>query len=151
MYRESMEADLKSLQIDRGKKRSGGSSGESSKWPSRWIIGGILILVALGIARFAYIRMNAPIEVSAIRVQATGAAGASQGVVLNATGYIIAHHKIEVPAKVVGRVQWIGVEQGDVVHEGQVIVRLEDDEYRAQVQQAKGDRKSTRLNSSHVA
>jgi HlyD family secretion protein len=130
-----MEADLKSLQIDRSKKRSG----EPSGWATRWIVIGITLLVALGIARFAYTKVNAPIEVSVVRVQATGRAAAAQGVVLNATGYIIAHHKIEVAAKVVGRVQWIGVEQGDLVHEGQVIVRLEDDEYRAQVQQAKGN------------
>ena len=133
-----MEADLKSLQIDRSKKRSG----EPSRWATRWIVIGVGILLALGIARFAYTKMNAPLEVSVTRVRTTGGAAAAQGVVLNATGYIIAHHKIEVAAKVVGRVQWIGVEQGDLVHEGQVIVRLEDDEYRAQVQQAKGNLES---------
>src|SRR5258707_737600 len=35
--------------------------------------------------------------------------------------------------------QWIGVERGDRVREGQTIVRLEDDEYRAQLQQARGN------------
>src|ERR1035438_5865612 len=120
-----MEPELKNLQIDRSRKRSG----EPSKWATRWIIIGIVLLVALGAARFAYTRMNAPLEVSVVRVQATGGAAAAQGIVLNATGYIVAHHKIEVAAKVVGRVAWIGVEQGDLVREGQVIVRLEDDDY----------------------
>src|ERR1035438_5724818 len=115
-----MEPELKNLQIDRSRKRSG----EPSKWATRWIIAGLAILLALGIARFAYTKMNAPVEVSVVRVQVTGGAAAAQGVVLNATGYIIAHHKIEVAAKVVGRVLWIGVEQGDLVREGQVIVRL---------------------------
>ena len=130
-----MEAELKSLQIDRSRKRPR----EPSKWATRWIIAGTAILAALGAARFAYTRMNSPLEVSVVRVQATGGAAAAQGVVLNATGYIIAHHKIEVAAKVVGRVEWIGVDQGDLVHEGQVIVRLEDDEYQAQLTQAKGN------------
>lgn len=131
-----MEAELKNLRIDRSRKRSS----EPSKWATRWIIGGIVILLVLGAARFAYTRINAPAEVSIFRVQAnTGGAASPQGVVLNATGYIIAHHKIEVAAKVVGRVAWIGVEQGDLVHEGQVIVRLEDNEYRAQLQQAQGN------------
>ena len=58
--------------------------------------------------------------------------------VLNATGYIVAAHKIEVAAKVVGKVKWIGVDKGDRVKEGEVLVRLEDDEYQAQLQQAKG-------------
>jgi HlyD family secretion protein len=44
-----------------------------------------------------------------------------------------------VASKVVGRVAWIGVEKGDHVEQGQVLVRLEDDEYRAQVQQAQGN------------
>ena len=64
---------------------------------------------------------------------------AAQGVVLNATGYIVAAHKIELAAKVIGKVKWIGVEKGDQVKEGQVLVRLEDDEYRAQLDQAKGN------------
>ena len=57
---------------------------------------------------------------------------------LNATGYIVAAHKIELAAKVIGKVKWIGVDKGDHVKEGQVLVRLEDDEYRAQLEQAKG-------------
>jgi HlyD family secretion protein len=130
-----MEPELKHLQIDRSKKRTG----EPSRWAARWIVGGIAILVALGAARFAYTRMNAPVEVSVVRVQVASSAAAAQGVILNATGYIIAHHKIEVAAKVIGRVEWIGVEQGDLVQQGQVIVRLEDNEYRAQLQQAKGN------------
>jgi HlyD family secretion protein len=35
-------------------------------------------------------------------------------------------------------VAWIGVEKGDKVKEGQVLVRLEDQEFRAQYQQARG-------------
>ena len=56
---------------------------------------------------------------------------------LSASGYVVAHHKIAVGAKVMGRVAWIGVEKGDRVQEGQVLVRLEDSEFRAQVNQAK--------------
>jgi multidrug resistance efflux pump len=50
---------------------------------------------------------------------------------------VVAHHKIAVGAKVMGRVAWIGVEKGDIVQEGQVLVRLEDSEFRAQVNQAR--------------
>ena len=59
-------------------------------------------------------------------------------VVLSASGYIVAHHKINVNSKVTGRVTWIGVEKGDKVKEGQVLVRLEDQEFRAQYLQASG-------------
>jgi HlyD family secretion protein len=60
------------------------------------------------------------------------------GVVLSASGYIVAHHKINLNSKVTGRVKWIGVEKGDKVKEGQILVRLEDDEFRAQYEQAQG-------------
>jgi len=72
------------------------------------------------------------------RVRSISAASAPEGVILNATGYIVAAHKIEVAAKVIGRVKWIGVDKGDRVKEGEVLVRLEDDEYQAQLMQAKG-------------
>jgi HlyD family secretion protein len=65
-------------------------------------------------------------------------------VVLTATGYIIPHHKIEANSKVTGRVAWIGVEKGDKVKEGQVLVRLEDQEFRAQYDQARGSAESAR-------
>ena len=70
--------------------------------------------------------------------RATIESGSTGGTVLNATGYIVAHHKINVNSKVTGRVAWIGVEKGDKVKEGQVLVRLEDEEFKAQAQQAKG-------------
>ena len=57
---------------------------------------------------------------------------------LNATGYIVAAHKIQVASKVLGRVAWIGVDKGDKVKQGQVIARLEDDEYKARVTQSQG-------------
>lgn len=65
--------------------------------------------------------------------------GSDDSVTLNATGYIIAHHEIEVASKVSGKVEWIGVDEGSVVKKGQTLVRLEDTEYRAQVKQAEGN------------
>lgn len=126
-----MQHELKSLKIDRSRKRR-------DSFSARWIIGGIVILVLLGAGRFVYGMLNAPREVEVTRVAAPAMAAAGDSVILNATGYIMAAHKIQVASKVLGRVAWIGVEKGDRVKEGQVIVRLEDDEYRAQVQQARG-------------
>jgi HlyD family secretion protein len=133
-----MESELKSLQIDRGAKRA---PGEPSSWATRWIVGGIMLLILLGVGRFVYGRLNAAIEVETARVKSAASAGSQPGstIILNATGYIIAAHKIQVASKVLGRVAWIGVEKGNKVREGETIVRLEDDEYRAQLQQALGN------------
>jgi HlyD family secretion protein len=129
-----MDAELKNLKIDRSARQGA----EPSRWAVRWIIGGVLVFVLLGSWRFTAGKLNAAPEVRTQRVTAISAASAPQGVVLNATGYIVAAHKIEVAAKVVGKVRWIGVDKGDRVKEGQVMVRLEDDEYQAQLQQARG-------------
>jgi HlyD family secretion protein len=128
---------LRSLRIEREKKRSG----EPSRWATRWIISGVLLLALLGGARFLYAWFTSATEVETVRVHAaTASTGvADSPVILNATGYIIAAHKIELASKVVGKVAWIGVEKGDRVQQGQVLVRLEDDEYQAQVLQARGN------------
>ena len=59
-------------------------------------------------------------------------------IVLQAAGYVVPHYRIEVASKVVGRVKWMGVEKGDTVQGGQPIVRLEDDEYRARLNESIG-------------
>ncbi len=75
------------------------------------------------------------VEVARATAEGSDVAGST---VLSASGYIVAHHKISVNSKVTGRVAWIGVEKGDKVKEGQVLVRLEDEEFRAQYEQARG-------------
>jgi HlyD family secretion protein len=129
-----MDAELKKLHIDRSKRRSS----EPSKWAARWIVAGVLLFLLAGAWRMFSSKLDAAPVVEIERVRAVSAASAPEGVVLNATGYIVAAHKIEVAAKVIGKVNWIGVDKGDHVREDQVLVRLEDDEYQAQLQQARG-------------
>ena len=129
-----MDSELKSLRIDRSKRRE-----EPSPWAVRWILAGVTLFIVLGAARFIYGKLNAATEVDVVRVHAPAVSSAAEGnVILNATGYIIAAHKIELASKVVGKVLWIGVEKGDRVKQDQVLVRLEDDEYRARLLEAKG-------------
>jgi HlyD family secretion protein len=129
-----MDAELKNLKIDRTKRRSG----QPARWARIWIVCGVAVLLLLGGWNLISQKLNAAAEVEVQRVHTISAASAPQGVILNATGYIVAAHKIEVAAKVVGKVKWIGVDKGDRVREGDVMVRLEDDEYQAQLQSAKG-------------
>src|SRR5271166_5194409 len=105
-----METELKGLRIDRSKKRRD----EPSPWAVRWILSGITVFVLLGAARFIYAKLNAATEVEITRVHAaTALPGGQDNVILNATGYIVAAHKIELAAKVIGKVAWIGVDKGD--------------------------------------
>ncbi|HEV2446276.1 MAG TPA: biotin/lipoyl-binding protein, partial [Candidatus Sulfopaludibacter sp.] len=128
-----MDADLKGLQIDRSKRRA-----PAPRKAGPWIAAAAVLLLAFGAWRFVTGRLNAAPIVEIVRAKAVSGASVPQGVILNATGYIVAAHKIEVAAKVIGKVSWIGVDKGDKVRQGQVLVRLEDDEYQAQLTQARG-------------
>jgi HlyD family secretion protein len=137
---DTKHQDLQSLRIDRS---SPGGEGEPPTWAKRYIIVGISVLVILGLATLAYRLFAGDVpEVETARAAAENTEVG--GVVLSASGYIVAHHKINVNSKVTGRVKWIGVEKGDKVKEGQVLVRLEDDEFRAQYQQAHGAAENAR-------
>jgi HlyD family secretion protein len=128
--------DLQSLRIDRSAPNN--REGEPPAWARRYILIGISLVVLLSVAALAYRLLSGDTpEVEVVRAAAEGGSE-SGGVVLSASGYIVAHHKINVNSKVTGRVAWIGVEKGDKVKEGQVLVRLEDQEFRAQVEQARG-------------
>jgi len=141
MALDTKHDDLQSLRID----RSGGDEGEPSPWAKRYIIIGICVVVLLSLSTLAYrlLAGDAP-EVEVARATVESGSDPSAATVLSATGYIVAHHKIEANSKVTGRVAWIGVEKGDKVKEGQVLVRLEDQEFRAQYEQAQGSADSAR-------
>src|SRR5947209_16026850 len=132
-----MDGELNKLRIDRSRKRS---ADKPSRWATIWIVTGIALILLAGGARYVYAIATHATDVDVIRVRASSSVDQpiSGDVILNATGYIVAAHKIELASKVVGKVAWIGVEKADRVKEGQELVRLEDDEYRAQLQQAQG-------------
>lgn len=129
-----METELKSLRIDRTARRP-----REPKPILKLVVLAIIIGIAAVAAVLGYEKLNAAVPVQIVQVQSPmSASAAGEQVILTATGYIIAAHKIEVASKVNGKVAWIGVDKGDKVEAGQVLVRLEDDEYRAQVEQQQG-------------
>ena len=139
---DTKHQELQGLRIDRTER---GSEGEPSPWAKRTIIVGISVVVLLVLSALLYrlFGSSAP-EVETARATVESSGDPTAGIVLSATGYIVAHHKIEANSKVTGRVAWIGVEKGDHVKEGQVLVRLEDQEFRAQYEQAAGAAESAR-------
>jgi multidrug efflux pump subunit AcrA (membrane-fusion protein) len=46
--------------------------------------------------------------------------------VLNATGRVVAARRASVSSKGTGRLEWLGVQEGQIVKEGDVIARLEN-------------------------
>jgi HlyD family secretion protein len=131
---ENLNERLRSLKIDRA---PGPSSSNRNRSPKLLFLGiaTLLALVALG---YVFL-FSGTKTISAATVRVESGAASAGASILSATGYVVAHHKIAVGAKVMGRVAWIGVEKGDMVQEGQVLVRLEDNEFRAQVNQARAN------------
>jgi len=136
-----MSTELSKLRIDksqRGEKKETNGRG-------KWVVVFLLILLIGGsIGAYAYLNRKQAVIVDVIhpRLESSG-----DSAVLVSSGYVVAHHKIQVGSKVSGRVAWIGVEKGDQVRKDQVVVRLEDREYRAQFDQttASYDSASARL------
>ena len=64
--------------------------------------------------------------------------------VLTVSGYIINRERIEISPRFLGVVKWIGVKKGDSVTNGQVIVQLDDAEYRARLLEAEGQLQNAR-------
>ena len=131
---ENLNERLRSLRIDRGPVTSPSAKNGTPKL----LLLGLSVLIAL--AAFAYFFLfSSPKAISAAEVKIDNGTDQESGAVLSVSGYVVSHHKIDVGAKVMGRVSWIGVEKGDRVQAGQVLVRLEDNEFRAQSSQARAN------------
>src|SRR5262245_2742781 len=126
---DNLSNELNKLKIDKSKRAEARPRGNTA------VIIIILILALSGVG--AVVILRRPAAAATVETVRPRAETSSQSAVLVATGYVIAHHKIQVGSKIAGRVAWIGVEKGDRVRRDQVVVRLEDFEYRAQYQQAK--------------
>lgn len=136
-----MERDLKALRIDRAKKKSVKGASSSRIWLGVLAAFFVGALLTLAIFR-AFFWVEAPAqaesaESAADQSQEIPAQPAGPQPVLIVSGYIVPHHRIEVGSKILGKVSWVGVEKSDKVKKGQLLVKLDDSEYRAQLAQAR--------------
>lgn len=131
---QNLNERLRSLKIDRA---PAGPPPVRNRAPIKLLLAVSVLLAVAAVAYFYFFSAVKTITAAPVKVESGTASSASA--VLSASGYVVAHHKIAVGAKVMGRVAWIGVEKGDRVQAGQVLVRLEDQEFRAQVNQAKAN------------
>jgi RND family efflux transporter MFP subunit len=66
--------------------------------------------------------------------------------ILNATGRVVAQRRASVSSKGTGRLEWLGVQEGQMVQEGDVIARLENRDVAAQREQAAAQVQAARAN-----
>lgn len=139
---DGRQQDLSVLQIDRSRKESLEPKKRFPWGPLVYVGVGIVFVLVVGLAVSGIFAKAPEVEVQRVMIERGSSTGGT--VVLTAGGYIVAHHTIQVSSKVIGKVAWVGIEKGDHVKEGQVLVRLEDNEYRAQLEQAKANLSVTR-------
>lgn len=93
----------------------------------------IATLVGIGLAAWMW-RQHAQLVVETAVVSSIYP---SQGLtLLNATGYVVAQRKASVASKATGRLEWLGVLEGNKVRAGEVIARLENRDVQAMRDQA---------------
>ena len=133
---ENQNADLSGLRINRSQDQEPGPRGQRSGLRVILLLG-----VALGVIVLGYFFLSRSFE-SAIDVQLATASLSSSSqanAVLTASGYVVAQRKAAVASKATGRLEYLGVVEGDRVKKGQVLARLEDTDMRASLDQARAN------------
>ena len=111
--------------------------------PSRkgvWIGLAVAVLLLVGAtlawrARTAFAATE--VETTRPTIEQSGGAAGGGAPVLTASGYVVARRKAVVSAKIQGRLAELRVEEGSRVREGDILARLESDDYEAQVRRAR--------------
>jgi HlyD family secretion protein len=147
----TQNADLSALRI----RRDQDDYKDTSRLPWKIIIP--VAVVVFGLIGWLLIK---PLFATIKEVEMTSAtlsSPAQANAVLTASGYVVAQVKAAVASKGTGRLEFLGVEEGDKVKKGAIIARLEDADMLAALRQAQAslgvaqaDREDARLTLERV-
>lgn len=102
----------------------------------------IAILLAFAAAAFVFLRGRSVATVDAVVVEGSTTSRGSAvagATAVTANGYVVARTRASVSAKIPGRLASLPVDGGSVVSRGEVIARLDNDDYQAAVAEQKGN------------
>src|SRR3972149_1980410 len=140
---ESSRPDLSSLRIDRTSEFR-----PPRKW-WKWVLAASVVPPLL-LGYFLLMRGVAP----GLAVQvgsATMITGSQAQALLTASGYVVAQRQAAVASKATGRLEYLGVVEGDRVKAGQVIARLENSDIAADLDRFKADLLQARAESTEAS
>src|ERR1700723_4577081 len=120
---------LNQLRIDRGGQPAPSRAGKL------WLAGILAVLGMAAIGAWFWTRPGA-VRVHTASAQAI-AGGASQGSILDASGYVVARRQATVASKITARMVELDIEEGDHVKPGQIIAKLDDTNIRAALEQSR--------------
>ncbi|MFO1395000.1 MAG: efflux RND transporter periplasmic adaptor subunit [Steroidobacteraceae bacterium] len=137
------KAALESLRMNRGSDPERYSERGGRR---RWKV--IVAIAAVVVALVAWRVLSSPVEVHTTTVEAP--AGASDGAVLNASGYVVARRLATVSSKVTGRIVEVLFEEGATVKDGQLLARLDTSNARAELNVAESSLEASRRSLSEI-
>jgi HlyD family secretion protein len=121
--------DLKKLTIDKDRYGSAQRAGKSRRF---WVLLGVAaLLLVFGVWQLL-VNRSVQVEVATVSLVYPSQTFS----LLNASGYVVAQRKAAVSSKATGRLEWLGVEEGSVVRQGQLLARLENRDVAAARNQA---------------
>ncbi|MBP1657449.1 MAG: Secretion protein HlyD [Bacteroidetes bacterium] len=133
MSTSTEQADLSALRINRHQRETPG--GRRRPWKIIIPTGVVLI----GLIGYMVIRPSLAGMQEVELVTATLTSPAQANAVLTANGYVVAQIKAAVASKGTGRLEFLGVEEGDRVKKGTIIARLEEQDVLAALRQAEAN------------
>lgn len=128
----SSPPDLSRLRIE----RDAPSAGQRNALRNAALLFGAAVVLVGG--AYLYLRPAGALEVRVARVEVSGGA-AGTGTGITANGYVVARTRASVSSRLSGRLAMLAVEEGSRVRRGDVMARLENDEYVAALAQAVAD------------
>jgi RND family efflux transporter MFP subunit len=110
------------------------------------LLGLVALIIVAGVLLF--LRGGSAAPVQTVVASATSGSGQSGGATgsasVTANGYVIARTRASVAAKLAGRIAELRVSEGSHILKGEIIARLENDDYQAQLTQAQAALTSAR-------
>ncbi len=132
---EPSKTDLNALRIKRDAPAQSANTPQRAKGRVNAILVVLSVIVALAILLYfgkGFFSSPEPVEEGAVSMTYPSQANS----LLTASGYVVASRKAAVGSKGTGRLVWLGVEEGSIVKNNQIIGRLEDADVLAAVAQA---------------
>ncbi len=130
---ETKKADLSSLRIDRSNYQKQNSSRNKIFKIFVILLLSLLVVLALNFGWEKLINKGQKVSLTTASLVSQSQSNA----ILTASGYVVAQRKAAIASKATGRLVYLGVVEGDEVVKDQIIGRLEDDDVKAQLEQAK--------------
>jgi len=127
--------DLSKLRIDRDSPSPGVRRALVRNAIFAAIVFGAAAVVVLVLRQRSVVPVQTVVAVASTDPGAKGGAGGGATSV-TANGYVVARTRAAVSSKVPGRLAYLGVSEGSSVSEGDVLARLENGDYEAQVAEA---------------